>query len=447
MAQPFGVGDVVGGRYRVTHHVVTSADQDIIFQAVDDVLDREVSVLLASRANAKQVATSAKELATGERSSEVQVLDLGLAAERTYLISSVVDPNQLLDLVVPDSAPYVEPYFTDSLGSELFGQSREMQPQTYDDDAEYYAQLQADLAGSSDLSRKIPGLARRRPAFLDKVTSQHAGTEEEAPQPRRSPAPDSDQAADLKSALEAAGDAHGIEPSQEIQRVFSLKADLDVVEADPSADLEDEVLEALYAWGPKAGSSSPDSKRVPASPPAPTEPPLPPEADASAEEAGSAGPFYESAPSAPISTVAVGTSGPVHPPVSVDSVVADGEEVVDDPPEEPDPNFDPRTGTGGDADSFGAQRPPQTPGASTSLPLPSRGGEQDAASFTGLISAVPPRSRSSFPAAEGDASQKQPLVTSSDQGAPPTLWWIAAGVLAALVISAAVLLFVMFSGS
>src|SRR5699024_10557667 len=155
-----GVGEVVGGRYRVTHHVVTSADQDIIFQAVDQVLDREVSVLLASRSNAKQVATSAKELATGERSSGVRVLDLGLAEERTYLISSIVDPNELLDLVVPDSAPYVEPYFTDSLGSELFGQSRQMQPQTYDDDAEYYARLQADLAGSSDTGRKIPGLAR-----------------------------------------------------------------------------------------------------------------------------------------------------------------------------------------------------------------------------------------------------------------------------------------------
>lgn len=107
MAQPFGVGDVLGGRYRVTHHVVTSADQDIIFQAVDEVLDREVSVLLASRANAKQVATSAKELATGERASEVQVLDLGLTAERTYLISSVVDPNQLLDLVVPLSLIHI----------------------------------------------------------------------------------------------------------------------------------------------------------------------------------------------------------------------------------------------------------------------------------------------------------------------------------------------------
>ncbi|WP_258934248.1 hypothetical protein [Nesterenkonia pannonica] len=124
MAKPFGVGDVVGGRYRITYHVVTSADQDIVFQAHDEALGREVSVLLASRSNAKQVATSARELAVNDRASEVEVLDLGLADDRTYLISTLVDPNQLLDLVVPDVAPFVEPYFTDSLGSEIFGQSR-----------------------------------------------------------------------------------------------------------------------------------------------------------------------------------------------------------------------------------------------------------------------------------------------------------------------------------
>lgn len=438
MAQPFGVGDVVGGRYRITHHVVTSADQDIIFQAIDDVLDREVSVLLASRANAKQVATSAKELATGERSSEVQVLDLGLAAERTYLISSVVDPNQLLDLVVPDSAPYVEPYFTDSLGSELFGQSREMQPQTYDDDAEYYAQLQADLAGSADAGRRLPGLARRRPAFLDNVTSQHAETDS-APVPT-SPASarDAEAAADLQSALAAAGDAHGIEPSQEIQRVFSLKADLDVVEADPNADQDDEVLEALFAWGPKDGSSSPDSKVAPVVPSSSTAPPQAAEADTSSADHPADGPFYEAAPSAAISTVSVGTSGPLHPPVDVDSLVADGEEVVDDPPEQPDPNFDPRTGPGRDADTFRSGAIPPPPPASAG---------QEASSFTGLISAVPPRSRSSFPAAEAEPGPKPQLITSSDQGTPPTLWWIAAGVLAALVATAAVLLFLMLSGS
>lgn len=175
MAQPFGVGDVVSGRYRITHHVVTSADQDIVFQAVDQVLNRDVSVLLASPANAKQVAISARELATGDRTSEVQVLDLGLSADRTYLISTLTHPNDLLDLVVPDAAPYVEPFFTDSLGQELFGQSRVMEPETYADDEEYYAELQDHLSESDDVPEEEAEDAdtrprRGRPAFLSRVS-------------------------------------------------------------------------------------------------------------------------------------------------------------------------------------------------------------------------------------------------------------------------------------
>ncbi|MDO5492933.1 MAG: hypothetical protein Q4F53_04910, partial [Nesterenkonia sp.] len=176
MPQPFAVGDVVGGRYRITHHVVTSADQDIVFEGTDQVLNREVSILLASRSNAKQVATSAKELATGERVSDVQVLDLGLAEDRTYLIASLTDPNGLLDLVVPDAAPYVEPFFTDSLGSEIFGQSRVMEPETYHDDEEYYAALTEPEA---ETGKKRP--ARRRPGFLDRVSdtlNRRLGTSE-----------------------------------------------------------------------------------------------------------------------------------------------------------------------------------------------------------------------------------------------------------------------------
>src|SRR5699024_223682 len=93
-----------------------------------------------------------------------------------------------------DSAPYVEPYFTDSLGSELFGQSREMQPQTYDDDAEYYARLQADLANAAEPGIRLPGLPRRRPAFLDKVTSEHGEPKPQSPLPPP-PAP-ADQSAE-----------------------------------------------------------------------------------------------------------------------------------------------------------------------------------------------------------------------------------------------------------
>lgn len=446
MAQPFGVGDVVGGRYRVTHHVVTSADQDIIFQAVDQVLDREVSVLLASRANAKQVATSAKELATGERSSSVQVLDLGLAAERTYLISSVVDPNELLDLVVPDAAPYVEPYFTDSLGSELFGQSREMQPQTYDDDAEYYARLQADLAESAEQNRRIPGLPRRRPAFLDKVTAQHAESDE--PDETRDQPDDSDSEQNLRSELAAAGEAHGIRPSQQIRRVFSLSSDMELVEADPAADVADEDLEALYAWAPKSGSSVPEGKDT-----APPSQGL----SSSAENSQSSGPsttddddnsaaMYEAAPSAPISTVPVSShASPTRRPVTVESAVAEGEEVVDDPPQQPDPAFDPtraerRTSRPSEAEG-------NAPSTHHQADDPESAAGRQAASFTNLISAVPSKEPTSFPAPEDPSREEPQLVSSSDQGTPPVMWWIAVAVLAALVLAAAVIVFLSLNGS
>ncbi|WP_300344081.1 hypothetical protein [Nesterenkonia sp.] len=442
MAKPFGVGDVVGGRYRITHHVVTSADQDIVFQATDEVLSREVSVLVASRANAKQVATSAKELATGERSSEVQVLDLGLAEDRTYLISTLVDPNELLDLVVPDAAPYVEPYFTDSLGSELFGQSREMQPQTYDDDAEYYARLQADLAGESEGGPRLPGFVRRRPAFLDKVTPQHgqsgaddAGTAADRPQespPRpvqQEPVPASFSSEDLQSALEEAGDAHGIQPSQEIQRVFSLRTDLEEVDVDPSADVQQETLEAVYAWAPKAEDPSPDSKMMPT-------------VEEAENQEEPEGPLYEQAPSAAISTLSASGSATGAPP-EVDERLAEGEEVVDDPPAEPDPRFEPQPGTGaGGADSgeesFGSDAHPPTRTA-PAAELGAGGSQQDPATFTSLITAVPSRAKSSFPAPEGSASSTERDSEASGSGS--LTWWLAAVVLAALVLAAAVILF------
>lgn len=432
MAQPFGVGDVVGGRYRITHHVVTSADQDIIFQATDEVLDREVSVLLASRANAKQVATSAKELATGERSSEVQVLDLGLSEERTYLISSVVDPNQLLDLVVPDTAPYVEPYFTDSLGSELFGQSREMQPQTHHDDAEYYAALQQDLEDTQgDALSGAARYLRRRPAFLDKVTPQHRRGEEEAsasaeelpassrpsaPRPR-APRPASGmtqkQHKDLQSVLNDAGQAHGIQPSTELPRIsFSLRSDLELVNADPSADAG----ESFEATAPLDGF------------------------------AGTSGTHHEQVPSSSISTVPV--SSPASNPSSsqagahVDELEAEGEEVIDNPPQEPDAAYD-RRRSGQMSDS---SAPTQ---GRTTLPRPAGedsgsgsqfGGSNYPDTFTGLMSTVPKAGQ--------PATEARDLTSSSDHrghaghGRTTMTWWILAALLGVLVLVAAIVLFV-----
>ncbi|WP_324701659.1 hypothetical protein [Micrococcus sp. HOU01] len=167
MPQPIAVGAVLGGRYRITQHVVTSADQDMVFLGTDQVLNRRVTVLVASRENATQVASSARELATGERTDDVQVLDLGLSEGRTYLIAGGdPDPDVLLGLAYPQEL-YVEPFQTDSLGSELFGESRTGDPHAYDDDETYYTDLDRRLRADEDE-------AQRRPGFLNRLSERLA---------------------------------------------------------------------------------------------------------------------------------------------------------------------------------------------------------------------------------------------------------------------------------
>lgn len=340
MAQPFGVGDVVGGRYRITHHVVTSADQDIVFQASDEVLDRDVSILLASRSNAKQVATSARELAMGSRDSDVQVLDLGLAEERTYLISSLQDPNALLDLVVPDTAPYVEPFFTDSLGSELFGQSRVMEPETYEDDDEYYAGLHAGSVSerSEDPARRF---RRRRPAFLDKVSDSLN---------RR-----------LNSGNDAAALAVAAGQAEQARATAAayLRTDMEVTSADPAADAAEQFTGTRNVAAP--GQTGPDAS---AASPSGSEQAAP--VDLEEQAAGSSG--------GDETGTQLGGSDIAEAPRDTPAERLDGEEVVDDPPSSPVEDFD----------------LPAAPETHARLPGPQRSSRlSDAVSFTGLIRPVP----------------------------------------------------------
>ncbi|MDQ0823446.1 hypothetical protein QFZ79_001190 [Arthrobacter sp. V4I6] len=132
MSHPIDVGSVLGGRYKVTATVLTSHDQDLVLDGVDQVLNRSVSILVAGPDNADQVARSAREVATGERPGHVQILDLGVSDLTTYLITNHTPAADLLDLVVSSNPPYVEPFFTDTLGSEIFGQARSKEPETYD---------------------------------------------------------------------------------------------------------------------------------------------------------------------------------------------------------------------------------------------------------------------------------------------------------------------------
>ncbi|MCU1519069.1 MAG: transporter substrate-binding protein [Pseudarthrobacter sp.] len=134
MSHPIDVGSVLGGRYKVTATVLTSHDQDLVLDGVDQVLNRPVSILVAGPDNTEQVAQSAREVATGERPGTVQVLDLGVTEAATYLITNHTSAADLLDLVVASNPPYVEPFFTDTLGSEIFGQARSHEPEPYDDE-------------------------------------------------------------------------------------------------------------------------------------------------------------------------------------------------------------------------------------------------------------------------------------------------------------------------
>ena len=134
MSHPIDVGSVLGGRYKVTATVLTSHDHDLVLDGMDQVLNRPVSILVAGPDNTEQVAQSAREVATGERPGSVQVLDLGVTEAATYLITNHTSAADLLDLVVATDAPYVEPFFTDTLGSEIFGQARSHEPEPYDEE-------------------------------------------------------------------------------------------------------------------------------------------------------------------------------------------------------------------------------------------------------------------------------------------------------------------------
>src|SRR5699024_10237878 len=116
-----------------------------VLTGLDQVLNREVLILVAAPQNASQAAQSARQLATGERASSIQILDLGLSENRTYLVApGNAEVEDFLALLTSQEV-YVEPFFTELLGTELFGESRERIPEKFEDDDEYYADLQGDL--------------------------------------------------------------------------------------------------------------------------------------------------------------------------------------------------------------------------------------------------------------------------------------------------------------
>lgn len=160
MPEAVDVGSVLGGRYKVTAYVLASAEKDLVLDGVDQVLNRPVSILVASPSNASQVATSAREVATGERPGNIQVLDLGITDAGTYLVTNRAPAADLLDLVIQQDAPYIEPFFTDTLGSEIFGVARSTEPETYEDDDDYYEHHERERRPSRLPKARMPRFGR-----------------------------------------------------------------------------------------------------------------------------------------------------------------------------------------------------------------------------------------------------------------------------------------------
>ncbi|MHA7262961.1 ABC transporter substrate-binding protein [Arthrobacter sp. TMN-37] len=166
--------------------MLASADKDLVLDGVDQVLNRPVSILVASPSNAGQVASSAREVATGERHGSIQVLDLGITEGGTYLVTNRASAADLLDLIVQQDAPYIEPFFTDTLGSEIFGVARSTEPETYDEspyDEEEHSERRSPFANlSKKFGRSAAGATAAGAAAAEDpqpVTAGGAGTAEQ----------------------------------------------------------------------------------------------------------------------------------------------------------------------------------------------------------------------------------------------------------------------------
>jgi hypothetical protein len=156
VAQSVEVGSVLGGRYQVTARVLVSGEHDVVLDGVDRVLNRPVSILVAGPENATNLTQGAREVAIGERHANLQILDLGTGDGSTYLITSQTTAAELLDLVVP-TEPYVEPFFTDTLGNEIFGVPRPSAPDAADDEYVYDDDATGNTTGEQE--KTVPGAA------------------------------------------------------------------------------------------------------------------------------------------------------------------------------------------------------------------------------------------------------------------------------------------------
>ena len=127
MSQPIALGAVLGGRYKVTASLLSTAEDDHVLQGEDQILRRRVSILVPSPGHESLLVDNARALAAGAGHSGFQVLDMGQTEDSTYLVTSYAPAADLLDalLVEDDDA---DDY---SLSDDIFGDSRSAASSAY----------------------------------------------------------------------------------------------------------------------------------------------------------------------------------------------------------------------------------------------------------------------------------------------------------------------------
>lgn len=131
MSQQFPVGSVLGGRYEITTHIIITAESDMVLEGTDQVLNRKVSVVIASPSRSALLEANSRALATNARGN-IQILDLGITPEGSrYLVTSHTRPDTLLDTLLIEN--HALSNAEDALGTEIFGDfESSSSPNTYE---------------------------------------------------------------------------------------------------------------------------------------------------------------------------------------------------------------------------------------------------------------------------------------------------------------------------
>lgn len=131
LSQQIPVGSVLGGRYEITAHIIITAESDMVLEGTDQILNRKVSVVVASPNRSALLEANSRALATNARGN-IQILDLGITPEGSrYLVTSHTRPDTLLDTLLVEN--HALSNAEDALGTEIFGDSESgSSPNTYE---------------------------------------------------------------------------------------------------------------------------------------------------------------------------------------------------------------------------------------------------------------------------------------------------------------------------